>query len=130
MPSEHRQIVFSAQEIIAALVILRDETAILPRGRISALKFLEDGEAIVGLVSIVAKAGRRASEQKVPAEVLGAALIRLCTAERIPLARKAKKRLVRSGEGLALHLDLNAQQVPLSSSVSLAAIEANARAGF
>jgi hypothetical protein len=117
-------------EIIAALVILSGGTDILPRGRIDSLKVIEEGGVITGRVSIVSKAGRRSTAQTVSAEILGAALIRLCNAEGIPLARKAQKRLMCAGDGLAFHLDLDAAQTPLSSAVSLAAIEANARAAF
>ena len=79
-------------------------------------------------IAIQKKGSGRTVKEAVTAEALGAALIRLCHAENIPLARKAQKRLVRSGDGLALHLDLNAAQVPLKSSISRAALEANERA--
>lgn len=130
MPTEQRQIQFSTQEIIAALVILSGERGLLPRGRIETLKVVEVDAAIAAQLTIVSKGGTRRVEHVVSAEVLGAALIRLCDAEGIPLARKAKKRLERAGEGLALRLELGESQTGLSSSVSLAAIEANARAAF
>lgn len=130
MPSEHRQIVFSVPEIIAALVLLSGEKGIFPRGRIDKLKVVEIDGVIAAHLSILSKSGTRTTEQTASAEVLGAALIRLCDAEGIPLARKAQKRLERAGDGLALHLSLNATQSQLCSAVSLAAIEANARAAF
>ncbi|MSO69766.1 MAG: hypothetical protein EXQ98_05750 [Alphaproteobacteria bacterium] len=130
MPAEHREIVLSVPEIIVALVILSGESGILPIGRIQSLKITEKNGGIVAVLTITSKAGRKKVEHEVKAEQLGAALIRLCESEKVPLARKAAKRLARHGEGLALHLDLTEKRVPLNSQLSRDAIETNARAAF
>ncbi len=130
MPSELRQVRFSPDEIITALVILTGETGFLPRGRITNLTVMQDGEAISARVSIMSKSGLKKIEKEVSAETLAAALIRLCQAEGIPLARTAQKSLARWSDGLAFNLALHGPQSKLSSALSLEAIEANARAAF
>ena len=129
MPAEHREIIFSVPEITQALVMLNRELGILPVGRIQSLKIAEKNGRIGAWFTITPKAGRKKVEHEVKATQL-AVLIRLCESEKIPLARKAAKRLARHGEGLALHLELTEKQVPPNSQLSRDTIETNARGAF
>ncbi|MGD9537972.1 MAG: hypothetical protein AB7P52_09900 [Alphaproteobacteria bacterium] len=116
MPSEHRQITFSTNEIIKAVTSLIEHRGTLPYGTVSAVRITEDDKGrITGLVSLSTRRTKETRELKLNAEILGAALIRLCRAEGIPLPRPAKKRLVRAGDGLALYLDLKSVEPALPS---------------
>jgi hypothetical protein len=107
MPAEHRQITFTLEEITRAVTDLMGHHGVLPaQGRISGLRITDAGDQVAAMVTVVMQDTNKVRELPLIAELLAAALIRLCREARIPLPRSAKKRLVRSGEGVAMHLNI------------------------
>lgn len=108
MPSEHRQITFALEEIREAVTDLMGHHGVLPgHTQIVGLRITEVGDRVGAMVSVVAKETGKTRELPLTEDLLGAALIRLCREAHIPLPRSAKKRLVRSGDGLSMHLNIS-----------------------
>jgi len=106
MPSEHREIRFTIEEVIDAVTVLMVHSGTLPSGGITGLKIIETGGSVAARVSFGAKRDGGSNEMVLPAEHLAAALIAACRTARIPLPKAAEKRLTRQGASLAMHLDL------------------------
>ena len=106
MPLEHREINFCNREVIAAILELNKEVRILKLGNIVGLTVVDSAGVASAVVSHKTSAVGKVEELTVSAEILAAALIRQCRVERIPLPRSVRKRLVRAGDGLALHVDI------------------------
>ncbi len=108
MPSEHRQITFSLDEITRAVTDMMAHHGVLPvHSQITGLRITEVGEQVGAMVTVVTNETNKVRELPLTADLLGAALIRLCRDARIPLPKFAKKRLVCSGDGLAMHLNIS-----------------------
>lgn len=105
MPSEHREIVFSAKEASDSLANLNLAARFLPAGAIVAIKFVAQAGGVAGLVVVKATAGDRVDYTATP-ERLAAALINYCRSHHIPLPRNSKKRLELKGGSVALVVDV------------------------
>ena len=106
MPSEHREIRFTIEEVIDAVTVLMVHSGTLPTGGISSLKIIEAGGSVAAQVSFGEKKAGKSNEMTLPAEHLAAALIAACRTARIPLPKAAEKRLTRYDNSIAMHLYL------------------------
>lgn len=122
MPSEHRQIIFSVHETIRALSRLASTRPLHPGANIVNLKVITAGNTVSGIGTMRPIDDEASFEVPVPAETIAAALIKLCVNQGIPLPRNADKRLAKAGDGIALHLDLNAGSVPINDMSDAAAL--------
>lgn len=101
MPKELRKIMFTADELQAAVInhcLHAGKT--LPKGRIERLQVSKTPEAMVILHFDVENAN--GSEVVLSREAVGAALIRYCMQNDIPLPRSAGKGVQPDGDGIAL----------------------------
>jgi hypothetical protein len=112
MPREHREIIFSLQELESAV---RSYARVTPR-------FLPVGEQIAcspdasGGLAITVHATYGATVQEMVIEVrpedIEALLIRFCLENNVMLPRAGQKRVVGHEDGLALFIDLEQAMVP------------------
>lgn len=109
MPFEHRQITFSLEEISRAVAALLTDKGMLPDhdSRIAGLRIVGTDDQLGGLVTVVMTDTSKVLELPLTAELLAAALIRYAREVRIPLPRVARKHLVRSADGLTMHLHIS-----------------------
>jgi hypothetical protein len=109
MTAEMRHIIFDRSEVIAAIEALLKRRA--QRGHIIGMDIVP-GPALRADIRL--RVDRKGQEKRLQIDrhELGAALVAFCGASRIPLARRAEKRLVILGGDLALMASLD---VPLAS---------------
>ncbi len=108
MTVEHRQIIFSRQETLFAIVNYDASEHVLPDGTIVSADVIEHEGRITLAVKVSPNGDDAPSEITLTPAITCSALIAYCGLEGIPLPRKASKRLTRSGDGLALQIELNA----------------------
>ena len=112
MSVEHRQIMFSRQEMLYAIIGFDATSQLLPAGSIVDASIVErDGRATVA-VMVSPNGDDAPMEVTLTPTAACAAIIAYCGQQGIPLPRAATKRLTRCGDGLALQLDLNAAGTP------------------
>lgn len=115
MPLEHRQITFTVEEITRAVAELMSHHGVLPaNSKVVAVRVTEDDGKVSGLLSLLMPGSDKLRDLPLTSDLLGAALIRLCRQARIPLPRTSRKRLVRVGESLAMHLNFDAAEAMIS----------------
>lgn len=109
MTAEMRHIIFDRSEVIAAIEALLKRRA--QKGHVIGMEIVP-GAALHADVRL--RLDRKGQEKRLQIDrhELGAALVAFCRASRIPLARRAEKRLVLVGGDLALMASLD---VPLAS---------------
>ncbi len=112
MTVEHRQIIFSRQEMLHAIVNFDAAMHVLPDGTIVDANVVAHDGGVTVAVRISPNGDDAPSEVTLPPATACSALIAYCGIEGIPLPRKASKRLTRSGDGLALQLELNTAGTP------------------
>jgi hypothetical protein len=103
---EHREIIFSHEEVVGAVTALMSANGMLPTGGIAALRIVDSEGSVAAVVSLASTKAGRPQELQLSAEHLGAALIAACRSSRVPLPRAAKKRLARAEDGVVLNIDV------------------------
>jgi hypothetical protein len=111
---EHREVYFSTEAVISAVTALMVSNGTPPRGFIARLRYVEGEGSVSAIATIMSTKYGRPQELSLSGEHLCAALIAACRAARVPLPRAAEKRLVISGNGLALHVDLYSSERSLN----------------
>lgn len=106
MPLEHREIRFSVEEVTAAVASLVAAQGISPRDRFRGLRLIEENGDISAIITIATRKEGETRDQPLPGAFLCAALLRLSLLAKLPMPRKASKTLVKAGDSLELHLDL------------------------
>jgi hypothetical protein len=115
MPTETRRIIFKEVELLQAILdynkIAREK---LPVGNIMSCKILCDDSIEVRLEIYEIRSDKRC-EVTLDAATIGAALLRFCIDNKIPLPRKARKRLQVLGDSIALDLsmELFVNEIPI-----------------
>jgi hypothetical protein len=112
MTVEHRQIMFSRQELLFAVISFDAATALLPAGTIVDADIVERRGRATIAVKVSPNGDDAPMEVTLTPAAACSAIIAFCGQEGIPLPRAASKRLTRCGDGLALQLDLNAAGTP------------------
>ncbi len=112
MTVEHRQIIFSRHETLYAIINFDAATHVLPAGTIVDADVVERDGRVTVAVKISPNGDDAPTEITLTPSAACSALIAYCGIEGIPLPRKASKRLTRSGDGLALQLELNTAGTP------------------
>jgi len=106
VPSELRQIFFSALEVLAAIKEHRRRVRKpLPTGTIVRFEIAEKEPLFVVIEITDDETGSR-NNYKIGAEALGAALILFCIDHKIPMPVEANKSLRREGGGLCLVVEI------------------------
>jgi hypothetical protein len=108
MVSETRRITFTNEELVVALTRQRrDEKQPLPESRIrGATVSMENGAGIKVAIMLKSKTSEELERLEIrPAEV-GAALIKFCSLQKIPLPRKAAKSIAVDNGQVSLVLTL------------------------
>jgi hypothetical protein len=109
MASETRRITFTTEELVLALTRQRrDDKKPLPESRIrGATVTMENGSGVKVAVMLKSPTSDKLEPLEIrPAEV-GAALIKFCSLQKIPLPRKAKKSIAVDNGQVALVLKLS-----------------------
>lgn len=122
MPAELRQIIFSRDEITQAVARHRgagSAAADLPAGDILQVRIDHDPEAPVHL-KVLPEDGTTARMVAVPAQVLGACLVRWCREQGIPIPLKGRKTLLAMGDNVVLSLSLDTRENALADFVEVA----------
>ena len=105
MPTEYRQIVFTAKEIVRAIIEYRKwRKDPLPEGRV--VKFEMRADPISVAYSIHA-GGDAPQSFSTPGDDLASALILYCVHMKIPIPAKSKKDIKYVGDQLALTIEIN-----------------------
>ena len=108
MPSEHRRIVFTSDELRKALDahLMQQQARLLPVGIVASAKLNGDQTKVV-----LAIHDRRADQIhtiEVAANHVAVALLRYCFANNVPLPKDAKKSLAIAGDCVALEIEREA----------------------
>ncbi|NBC96733.1 MAG: hypothetical protein GVY27_10305 [Deinococcus-Thermus bacterium] len=127
MPAELRQIIFSRDEITHAVARHRvglAETAggpapELPPGDILQVRIDHDPTAPVHL-KILPEDGSDARMVALPAEALGACLVRYCRDQGIPIPANGRKTLLAMGDSVILSLQIDTRENALADFVAVA----------
>lgn len=108
MPTEHRCIEFSRQEVLTAIAEYNKMASTkIPPGTLKHVTFRDDGGVVADmeLYDVDGKAFTHVLKEK----HLAAALLSFCLREKIPMARRAEKSLLIMGDSLALNLVIRAR---------------------
>ena len=108
MPTEHRCIEFSRQEVLTAIAEYNKVTsAKIPPGTLKHITFKDDGGIVAEMefYDVDGKGFTHVLKEK----HLAAALLSFCLREKIPMARRAEKSLQIMGDSLALNLVIRAK---------------------
>ncbi len=106
--TEHRQITFTVDQTIRALIAFDSKNGLFPKARPVSVRVVENEGTASAVVTLTPGDGGDSFDVRIPPHLLAAAVIELCIHEGIPLPRSAKKRLVKSGDGVSLQMDLSA----------------------
>jgi hypothetical protein len=114
MPSEIRQIIFRAEELIEAIVSYSNASAEpLPAGAVEAVEVVS-GKTISVRVHIRGEGNLGDYQTTLDASTVAASLIRYCRDTGIPLPRDSEKSLQVTGDNLALVIKIRSQAVTFS----------------
>jgi len=120
MPAELRQIIFSRDEVSAALTAGRSgKTLALPPGDIAMVRI--DGKADGPVsVKVVPPDGGQAQTVRVTPDGLAGALVAWCRDTGVPIPQGARKSLLSMGDNVVLSLAIDAHENALPSFVEVA----------
>ena len=107
MPEELRKILFSKEEVQAAVIdyCLRSKIR-LPDNNIEDLEVRTDPEAMV-VLKYADTGPEEANEVELSRDQVAAALIRYCSSINVPLPRSARKVLQPADEGISLLINID-----------------------
>jgi len=112
MVAEYRQIVFSNDEVIRAIVAFDNEHgARLPPGNIVAC-VLSESAPLVARVALQDLHGNEEQSVELNVGYLAAVLIHACIAAGIPIPKKAEKSLTMVGQTLSLNFTIHPESEP------------------
>jgi hypothetical protein len=116
--SETRHITFGKDALIHALTSYSAATKQpLPPGIVQSCTILAKPDLSVSLV-ILSDASGTLEKRVIPAEIVGAAMIRYCRLVKVPLPRTSEKSLVSAGDNLVLLVHVRSTQTQLARTES------------
>ena len=116
MPTELRQIIYSRDELAAAITNYENGASrALPTGRIVFCRILNQAELGVE-VKMIPNGGSDIRTVQLDANLLGSILIEECARRKIPIPKNASKSLQVIGEAIAITVSTDLTTAPLLES--------------
>jgi hypothetical protein len=117
MPTELRQLIFSRDELAAAIANYNGNASQdVPAGRIMFCKVMQNSGIFV-TVKIVPDGETEVQTVHLDKNTVGAALMKYCLDNKIPMPKKASKSLQALGENIAMSLCIDSISEELPSTV-------------
>ena len=120
MPSEHRQIVFSKNELNAAIAGYREcHDDGISEGRVIASS-VDAQKRVAVLLAFLKDDEDKPSVVEISASTVAAALISYCMEKGIPIPRQSHKTIQQLGDNIALVVRVGSQAIAFSETIEIA----------
>ncbi|MEH6402999.1 MAG: hypothetical protein V7750_06460 [Sneathiella sp.] len=107
MIKEHRELVFSNEDLIEAIQVFPNKNSLkIPDGTITGITVMDDAY-VFAVVQVTRADDSKTEDVALDATILAALMLYYCKANKIPIPRNAEKKITKVDTGISLSIRLS-----------------------